>query len=54
MKHLEIMMKGPGCYMNVKKNISAIKEHDEIENNPMLKLSSKLAEINKSFLYRKR
>ena len=41
-------------FKNVKKNISEIKEHDKIENDPFLKLSTKLSEIDKGFLFGKR
>ncbi|MGI9010313.1 MAG: hypothetical protein ACR2F1_03880, partial [Nitrososphaeraceae archaeon] len=41
-KRLEVLMKGPENYMNVKQSISEIKEHDEIENDPLLKLSTKM------------
>ena len=41
-KRLEILMKGPENYMKVKQSISEIKEHDEIENDPLLKLSTKM------------
>ena len=41
-------------FKNVKKNISEIKEHDKIENDPLLKLSTKLSEIDKGFLFRKK
>ncbi len=47
-------MNGVESIKNVKKNISEINEHDKIENNPLLKLSSKLAEIDKGFLFGKR
>ena len=34
-------------------NLSEINEHDKIENDPLLKLSTKLQEIDKGFLFRK-
>lgn len=40
-------MYAPESLKNDKKNISQIKEHDEVENDPMLKHSTKLAEISK-------
>jgi hypothetical protein len=43
----EILMNGVESFKNVKKNISEIKEHDRIENDPLLKLSTKLHEIDK-------
>jgi hypothetical protein len=52
-KRLEILMNGVESFKNVKKNISEIQEHDKIENDPLLKLSSKLAEIDKGFLFRR-
>jgi hypothetical protein len=52
-KRLEILMNGVGSIKNVKKSISEINEHDKIENDPFLKLSTKLAEIDKGFLFRK-
>jgi hypothetical protein len=52
-KRLEILMNGPESLKNVKKNITEIEEHDKIENDPFLKLSTKLAEIDKGFLFRK-
>ncbi len=53
-KRLEILMNGVESFKNVKKNISEIKEHDRIENDPLLKLSTKLSEIDKGFLFRKK
>lgn len=53
-KRLEILMNGVESFKKVKKNISEIKEHDKIENDPLLKLSTKLAEIDKGFLFGKR
>ena len=53
-KRLEILMNGVESFKNVKKNISEIQEHDKIESDPLLKLSSKLAEIDKGFLFGKR
>jgi transcriptional regulator with XRE-family HTH domain len=53
-KRLEILMDGVESFKNVKKNISEIEEHDKIENDPLLKLSTKLSEIDKGFLFRKR
>ena len=53
-KRLEILMNGIESIKNVKKNISEINEHDKIENDPLLKLSSKLAQIDKGFLFGKR
>ena len=47
-------MNGVESFKNVKKNISELKEHEKIENDPLLKLSSKLAEIDKGFLFGKR
>lgn len=47
-------MNGIELFKNVEKNISEIKEHDQIENNLLLKLSSKISEIDKGFLFRKR
>jgi hypothetical protein len=47
-------MNGVEPFKNVKKNISEIKEHDKKENDSLLKLSSKLAEIDKGFLFGKR
>lgn len=41
-------------FKNVNKNISELREHDKIENDPLLKFSSKLAEIDKGFLFGKR
>ncbi|MGI9012342.1 MAG: hypothetical protein ACR2F1_14320, partial [Nitrososphaeraceae archaeon] len=52
-KRLEILMNGVESFKNVKKNISEIKEQDETENDPFLKLSTKLAKIDKGFLFRK-
>jgi hypothetical protein len=52
-KRLEILMNGPESLKNIKKNITEIEEHDKIENDPFLKLSTKLAEIDKGFLFRK-
>ena len=52
-KRLEILMNGVESFKNVKKNISEIQEHDRIENDPLLKLSTKLSEIDKGFLYKK-
>jgi|SRR5215204_6260361 len=52
-KRLEILMNGIESIKNVKKNIAEINEHDKIENDPLLKLSSKLSEIDKGFLFRK-
>ena len=52
-KRLEILMSGIESIKNVKKNIAEINEHDKIENDPLLKLSSKLSEIDKGFLFRK-
>jgi hypothetical protein len=46
-------MNGVESFKKVKKNISEINEHDKIENDPLLKLSTKLAEIDKGFLFRK-
>jgi hypothetical protein len=40
-------------FKNVKKKIAEIKERDKIENDPLLKLSTKLVEIDKGFLFRK-
>jgi hypothetical protein len=53
-KRLEILMNGVESFKNVKKNISEINEHDKIENDPLLKLSTKLSEIDKGFLFRKK
>ena len=53
-KRLEILMNSVESFKNIKKNISEINEHDKIENDPLLKLSTKLAEIDKAFLFRKR
>jgi transcriptional regulator with XRE-family HTH domain len=53
-KRLEILMNGVESIKNVKKNTSEIQEHDRIENDPLLKLSSKLSEIDNGFLFRKR
>src|SRR5215203_3254816 len=53
-KRLEILMNGVESFKNVKKNISEIQEHDRIENDPLLKLSSKLAGIDKGFLFGER
>jgi hypothetical protein len=36
-KRLEILMYGVESFKNIKKNISEIKEHDKIENDPILK-----------------
>jgi hypothetical protein len=36
-------MSGVESFKNLKKNIFEIQEHDKIENDPLLKLSSKLA-----------
>jgi hypothetical protein len=47
-------MNGVGSFKNVKKSISEIKEHDKIENDPLLKLSTKLSEIDKGFLFREK
>jgi transcriptional regulator with XRE-family HTH domain len=52
-KRLEILMNGVESFKNVKKNISEIKEHDKIENDPLMKLSTKLSEIDKGFLFRR-
>ena len=52
-KRLEILMNEIESVKNVKKNIAEINEHDKIENDPLLKLSSKLSEIDKGFLFRK-
>ncbi len=46
-------MNGVESFKNVKKNISELKEHEKIENDPLLKLSTKLSEIDKGFLFRK-
>ena len=48
-KRLELLMKGPESFKDVKQSISDIKEIDMMEANPMLKLSSKLAELGKPF-----
>ena len=53
-KRLEILMNGVESFKDVKKNISEIEEIEMMENNPMLKLSSKLTEIDKGFLFGKR
>jgi len=53
-KRLEILMNSVESFKNVKKNISEIQEHDRIENDPLLKLSSKLAGIDKGFLFGER
>jgi hypothetical protein len=54
-KRLEVLMNGPEKYMNVKQNISEIKEHDEIENDPLLKLSTKMQKrMSESGLFKKR
>jgi transcriptional regulator with XRE-family HTH domain len=53
-KRLEILVNGVESFKNVKKNISEINEHDKIENDPLLKLSTKLSEIDKGFLFRKK
>ena len=53
-KHLKILMNGVESFKNVKKNISELKEHDKIENDPLLKFSSKLAEMDKGFLFGKK
>jgi hypothetical protein len=47
-------MNGVESFKNVKKNISEINEHERIENDPLLKLSTKLAKIDKGFLFGKR
>ena len=47
-------MNGVESFKDVKKNISEIEEMEIMENNPMLKLSSKLSEIDKGFLFGKR
>jgi hypothetical protein len=52
-KRLDILMNGPESLKNVKKNISEIKEHDMIESDPLLKLSTKFAEINKLSPFKK-
>jgi transcriptional regulator with XRE-family HTH domain len=52
-KRIEILMNGTESYKNLKRNISEIKEYDEIEKDPWSKLSAKLAEINKRFRFRK-
>ena len=54
-KRLEVLMNGPEKYMSVKQNISEIKEHDEIENDPVLKLSTKMQKrMSESGLFKKR
>jgi len=47
-------MNGVNTFKNVKKNISEINEHNKIENDPLSKLSTKLAEIDKGFPFGKR
>jgi hypothetical protein len=44
-------MNGVESFKNVKKNISELNKHNRIENDPLLKLSSKFAEIDKGFLF---
>ena len=53
-QRLDSLMNGVESFKNIKKNISEIKEYDKIENDPLLKLSTKLSEIDKGFLFRKR
>lgn len=47
-------MNGVESFKNVKKNISEINEYDKIKTDPSLKLSSKLAKIDRGILFGKR
>jgi hypothetical protein len=47
-------MNGVESFKNVKKNIAEIREHYKIKNDPLLKLSTKIAELDKGFLFAKR
>jgi hypothetical protein len=48
-KRLEILMNGVESFKDVKKNISEIEEIEMMEKDPMLKLSSKLAQLQNPF-----
>ena len=39
-KRLEMLIGGPGSYMNAKKSISEIKFQERVDNDPMLKMLS--------------
>jgi hypothetical protein len=45
MKRIELLINGPEALKNVKKNISEIKELEEMENDPFLKLSDRLSRL---------
>lgn len=44
-KRIELLINGPEALKNVKKNISEIKELDEMENDPFLKFSDRLSKL---------
>lgn len=48
-KRIDILMNGVESFKDVKKSFSEIEDLEMMERNPMLKLSSKLAELPNPF-----